>query len=101
MSTELVAFLADSLALWNVEGEVIAGRLPVVAEIRVRDRVVAVERNEDDDAPWRWLVRWSDANATERSRPCASIPGLLNGLRRAIGVERGSALRVVTNAGAA
>ena len=101
MNAELVAFLADSLALWNVDGDVVAGSEPVVAVIRARDCVVTIERHVDDDAPWRWFVRWHEANASERSRPCASIPGLLNALRRALDVERGSALRVVANAASA
>lgn len=95
----VVPFLVDSLALWQVDGAVEAGTLPVVAAIRAGDCVVFVERNTDDDAPWRWFVRWSNAGTREeRSRPCASLPGMLNAMRRALGVERGNAVRVVANA---
>ena len=94
MNAELVGFLADSLAVWQLEGEVTAGDAPVVAVVRARGKIVIVERNEADDAPWRWFVRWQEPGG-ERSRPCASIPGLLNALRRALDVERGSAVRVV------
>jgi hypothetical protein len=95
----IVPFLAESLALWQVNGAVEAGTLPVVAVIRASDCVVFVERNTNDDAPWRWFVRWRNADMREeRSRPCASLPGVLNAVRRALGVERGNALRVVANA---
>src|SRR5205085_7197684 len=88
MTGDIVAFIADSLALWQVEGEVKAGNAAVVAIVRARGRVIAIERNDDDDAPWRWFVRWRDADAgDERSRPCASMTGLLNALRRALEVE--------------
>lgn len=98
MNSEVVAFVADSLALWQVEGSVEAGAAPVVAVVYARGRVIAIERNTEDDAPWRWFVRWhEDGSANERSRPCASLTGMLNALRRALGVERGSAVRVVAS----
>jgi hypothetical protein len=91
----VVPFLADSLALWRVEGAVDAGTLPVVAIVRAGDCVVFVERNTDVDAPWRWFVRWRDAGMREeRSHPCASLTGMLNAVRRALGVEGGNALRI-------
>ena len=93
----LVAFLADSLALWQVDGRVEAGAAPVAARICAGDCVVAIERNTDDEAPWRWFVRWTEnASARERSRPCASLTGMLNAVRRALNVERGSALRIAS-----
>ena len=68
----IVPFLADSLALWQVDGAVEAGALPVVGVIRAGDCVVFVERNTNDDAPWRWFVRWRDSGMVdERTRPCA------------------------------
>ena len=90
-------FLADSLALWAVDGAVEAGAPPLVAVIRTAAGTVAwVERPAADDVPWRWFVRWrSPGMQEERSRPCASLVGLLNALRGAFGVERGSAVRVV------
>ena len=99
MNAQVIPFLADSLALWQVDGVVEAGALPVVAVIRAGDCVVFVERNTDDDAPWRWFVRWRDADMREeRSRPSASLTGMLNAVRRALNVERGNAVRVVANA---
>ena len=95
MSANVVPFLADSLALWKVEGAVEAGTLPVAAVIRAGDCVVWIERNTDDDAPWRWFVRWRSAEMRdERSRPCASITGMLNAVRRALNVERGNAVKI-------
>ena len=96
MNAKVVSFLADSLALWQVEGTVTAGALPVVAVIRAGDCTVWVEQNADDAVPWRWFVRWRDAGMhEERSRPAASLSGMLNAARRALNVERGNALRVV------
>lgn len=89
-------FLADSLALWRVDGAVETGVLPVVAVIRVSSgATVWVERPAGHDAPWRWFVRWRGPDMREeRSRPCASLVGLLNAVRGALGVERGSAVRI-------
>ena len=79
-------FLTDSLALWRVEGSVEAGEAPVVAVVRTNDgTTVRIERKS---APFRWLVH------AERPRPCASMAGVLNTLRSALGVERGSPIRV-------
>jgi hypothetical protein len=93
----VVGFLADSLALWNVEGAVEAGAWPVVAVIHAGDCVIRIERPAGDDVPWRWFVRWRDAEMLdERSRPCASLVGLLNAVRGALGVERGNAVRIAS-----
>ena len=87
-------FFADSLALWSVAGSVEAGAAPVVAVIRAGGGTVWVERPAGD-APWRWFVRWRGADMREeRSRPCASLVGLLNAVRGALGVERGNAVRI-------
>jgi hypothetical protein len=87
-------FLADSLALWRVAGTVEAGESPVVAVIRAgADAIVWVERPAQADMPFRWLVR-SRSGGSERARPCASLVGLLNGIRSVLGVERGDALRI-------
>ena len=91
----IVGFLADSLALWKVDGAVEAGNSPVVAVIRAGACVVWVERPAADDVPWRWFVRWRGADLVdERSRPCASAAGMLNAVRGALGVERGNAVRI-------
>lgn len=87
-------FLADSLALWHVAGTVEAGELPIVAVIRAdTDAIVWVERPAQADMPFRWLVR-SRGSGSERARPCASLVGLLSGIRNALGVERGGAVRI-------
>ena len=95
------AFLADSLALWRVDGSVEAGHAPVVAAIRAQSGVtISIERPVGEDMPFRWLVHsrggtdGSGNPATERTRPCASLVGLLNAVRDVLGVDRGSALRV-------
>ena len=93
-------FLADSLALWQVAGAVEAGTAPVVAVVHAdAGATIWIERPAEDDAPWRWFVRWRTLDMREeRSRPCASLVGLLNAVRGALGVERGSALRVMAEA---
>ena len=95
----VLAFLADSLALWQVDGTVDAGTAPVIAVIHAGECTVWVERNRNDEMPWRWFVRWRDADMREeRSRPCPSVAGMLNAVRRALNVERGNAVRVVAPA---
>ncbi len=90
-------FLADSLAVWAVDGVVEAGTQPVAATIRARDCVVWIEHPAGEDAPWRWFVRWRSADmCEERSRPCTSVVGLLSAVRAALNVERGNSLRVVS-----
>lgn len=95
------AFLGDSLALWHVAAAVEAGEPPIVAVIRAESgTTVRVERVYGEDMPFRWLVRSrgaDDASGSlqpERSRPCASLVGLLNAMRGALGVDRGSAVRI-------
>lgn len=95
MNPKVVPFLADSLVLWQVDGTVEAGTRPVVAVIRASDCVVWVEQNADDDVPWRWFVRWRGAGMREeRSRPSASLAGMLNAVRRALNVERGNSVKI-------
>jgi hypothetical protein len=95
VSTNVVAFLADSLALWKVEGAVEAGAQPEDAVIRAGKCVVCIEHNADDDKPWRWFVRWRSGDiGEERSRPCAALTGMLNAVRRALDVERGNAVKI-------
>ena len=90
--------LADSLLLWQVEGEVTAGEPPAVARIATADGTVArVEPAAADDLPIRWWVRWQGPTAGpggERSRPCTSIVGLLRTVRTALDVEVGQRLRI-------
>jgi hypothetical protein len=96
-------FLADSLALWRVAGRVEAGEAPVVAVVRADDgAIVWIERPPGDAPPCRWLVRWRAAGEDpggpreERPRPCASLVGVLGAMRGALGVNRGSAVRIAS-----
>ncbi len=93
--------LTDSLALWRVSGAVEAGELPVVAVVHADSgTMVWVERAAGDHAPVRWLVRWRRAGEPAGSprerhpRACASLVGLLNALRAALDVNRGSPVRI-------
>ena len=99
--TALLAFLADSLALWDIDGTVQPGTGNVVAEIRTSDGTwIAIER-APADTPFRWLARWRKAGEAPgtlrelRPRACASLTGLLAAMREALNVERGSAVRIV------
>ena len=92
-------FLADSLALWMVEGTVETGARPVVAVIHASGgTTVWIERPAENGVPWRWFVRWRSPDMRDaRARPCASLVGMLNAVRGALGVEHGSALRVAAS----
>ena len=94
-------FLADSLALWRVAGSVEGGDGPVVAVVRADDgAIVWIERPSGQELPCRWLVRWRGAGEAaggpreRRPRACASIVGMLGAIRGALGVNRGSAVRI-------
>ena len=89
----MIAFLADTLAMWGVEGRIEPGDAPVVAVIRVDETTIAIER-APEGSPFRWLVHVPD----RRPRPCGSLVGVLTALRTALGVERGSALRIAARA---
>ena len=95
------AFLADSLGLWRVVATVEAGKSPIVAVIRIDDgTIVWVERASGQGTPFRWLMRWRGAGDApggpreERPRGCASLVSLLNAIRSALRVDRGSAVRI-------
>jgi len=92
-------FLADSLALWRVAGTVEAGEPPIVAVIRANDGpILWVERPSGQGMPFRWFVRWRGAAPggprEEHPRACASLVGMLNAVRGALGVDRGAAVRI-------
>ena len=97
----LLAFLADSLALWGVEGSVGNGTAPVVAEIRITTGAIVWIEPAAADTPFRWLVRWRKANDALggirelRPRACSSLVGLLAAMREALDVDRGTAVRIV------
>ena len=101
---QLRAFLDESLALWQVAGAVHPGVAPVMAEIRAASGAVAWVERAAGDTPFRWFVRWRAAGDApggvreSRPRACGSLVGLLAAVREALGVERGSAVRVVAAA---
>ena len=93
--------LADSLALWRVAGVVESGEAPAAAVIRgATGTLVWIERPATRDVPFRWLVRWRGAGEApgsareQRPKACASLVGMLGAVRGALGVERGSAIRI-------
>ena len=104
-AARLRAFLDESLALWQVAGTVHSGDEPVIAEIRAASGAVAWVERAADDTPFRWFVRWRAAGDVPggvrelRPRACGSLVGLLTAVREALGVERGSAVRVVAAPG--
>lgn len=97
----LRAFFVDSLALWQVAGTVHAGNAPVIAEIHSTSGAVVWVERAGDDTPFKWFARWRAAGDAPggvrelRPRACGSMAGLLAAMRAALGVERGSAVRVV------
>lgn len=96
----LRALLADSLALWRVEGTVEAGVEPCVAVVRAADGTLIWIERAAAGIPFRWQTRWRavrDGEGRHREahpRPCSSLVGVLNAMRLALNVERGSAIRV-------
>jgi hypothetical protein len=101
---KLRVFLADSLALWGVSGTVCVGVAPVIAEIRAANGAITWVERAAGDMPFRWCARWRCAGDTPggvrelRPRACGSLVGLLGAVRDALGVERGSAVRIVAPA---
>ncbi|MGZ5090846.1 MAG: hypothetical protein ACXWCY_05140 [Burkholderiales bacterium] len=103
----LLAFLGDSLELWGVNGTVEPGEAPTVAAIRAHTgTIVWIERICATDMLFRWAVRWRSAGdvpggARElRPKPCSSLVGLLSAVRSALGVDRGSPVRIAPEPGA-
>jgi hypothetical protein len=94
------ALLADTLALWAVDGTVEPGAAPCVAEVRA----AGGRRARVDRAPagsgFRWFVRWRDpTSGSERApRPCGSFGGVLKAVRMALQVDRGAPLRIAASA---
>ncbi len=97
----LRAFFVESLVLWQVAGTVHSGTTPVIAEIRSASGAMIWIERAGGDTPFRWFVRWRAAGDApggvreRRPRVCGSLVGLLAAVRDALGVERGSAVRVV------
>ena len=98
---ELHAFLADSLAVWDVRGSVTEGVTPDVVEIHTATGAMVWIERAADDTPFRWMVRWRKAGEARggvrelRPRACGSLVGLLAAIREAMDIERGSAVRIV------
>jgi hypothetical protein len=94
-SAPVQALLADSLALWQVKGMAAAGQPEAEAMIRSFDgTVVWVIRARAVEHPIRWWVRWQMPDGTTRSRPSASVVGLLRSVRDALNVDIDSRLRI-------
>jgi hypothetical protein len=97
----LCAFLRDSLELWGVGGTVEAGERPTLAAIHAHSgTLVWIERIAPSDLPFRWAVRWRGAGDVPggprelRPKACPSLVGLLSAIRAALGVDRGSPVRI-------
>jgi hypothetical protein len=95
------ALLRDSLQLWRIEGVVQPGETPVLAVIRAATgTVVWIERVSAADMPFRWAVRSRAAGAAPgsarevRPKACSALVGLLKAVRNALGVDRGSPIRI-------
>ena len=89
----LRAFLAETLVLWQVDATLASIDAPGVALIRTSAGTTLRIERVPQPAPFRWIVRTVEA-AARGERPCASLVGLLNALRRALGVELGSPIRI-------
>jgi hypothetical protein len=104
------AFLEETLELWHVPATVESGVAPLVAIIRTEDgatvwieQALRPERNDHsthEPPGFRWGVRWRAASAAScgprevRPRLCGSLVGVLSALREALGVDRGTPLRI-------
>ena len=88
------AFLAETLALWQVDARLEAVDAPGIALVRTPSGVTLRIERVPRPASFRWIVRIGEGTAPGSERPCASLVGLLNALRRALGVERGSPIRI-------
>ena len=93
----LRAFLAESLDLWGVTGTVDAAEAPLVAIVHAADgTTIAIERISEPTMPFRWLVRARKSGdpGEPRAKPYGSVVGVLNAMRIALGVDRGTPVRV-------
>jgi len=97
-------FLASTLALWEVDGCVEPFAPHGVASIRVGESRIVLERAPAGD-PFRWYLRQvsvdasTNRNARTPTRPCGSLVGVLGGLRRMLGVEKGAVIRIARESG--
>jgi hypothetical protein len=99
LSDQAYTLLEESLGVWQVHGSIRAGEYPVVADIHGAAAVVRVEIASESERPIRWWVRQQGSEAlaagsAPRSWPCTSTVGLLRGVREALNVDGGRALRI-------
>ncbi len=83
--------LADSLALWGVEGRVVVAETGVA--VHSTGPVLLVSAADATDGPIRW---WLTRDG--RRRPCPSVLGLLRSLRNALGAPGAAPGRVRVSA---
>jgi hypothetical protein len=102
----LQALLDDSLAMWNVPAVVGVDESLFVAIVITTDgRRASVEACCDPSTPFRWIVRWCDANGAADAAPggqfhrgCASLVGVLSALRGVFEVHLGDPVRIASAA---
>ena len=97
----LCAFFESTLELWRVSGSVNPGDAPIAAIVRSdAGATVWIERDTAAQTPFRWSVRWRVAGEAPggarelRPRACGSLVGVLSALRAALGVDRGTPVRI-------
>jgi G3E family GTPase len=93
----LASFLQDTLALWQLDGIVRADPVSGAVVVQAPQEAIATVERAPREDPFRWYVRWradASSDSAARVRPCGSLVGVLAALRRAFGVERGSAIRI-------
>ena len=83
--------LADSLALWGVQGQVRVGDDGVAVEAGGTRLVVAPADPSGDPIRW-WVTREG------HRRPCPSVLGLLRTIRNTLGVPGAAPVRVRVSA---
>ena len=101
---KLIRFFADSLELWEINGEVRAGQGAVVAEVRAANGALIWIERAPEELPFRWQVRWRAAGEAPggvrelRPKACSSLVGVLAAMRES-GSSALGLLRLVTDQG--
>ena len=92
-SPDLRGLLGDCLALWGVQGRVVADGEDV--SVLTDEGTFVVEAAARDIRPVRWLLQTPPRRAANRPpRALPSIVALLSALRNALGAEGGSRVRI-------
>src|SRR5688572_693189 len=97
-------FVAKTLELWDIDGTIEACEAPAVTLIRTAGGALVWVDRAEAGVPFRWFVRSRAAGEPpggpreRRPRACASLVGVLSAMRMALGVERGSGMRVAAAA---